>query len=212
MGSFQIGHVSYVPDLSVWYSFMHAKLHAKELLWEVFVSSGTVSSSSFPAGWKTLVCVLLQIKIIIQSVTGSLCGLLYHMSPLPCAISRQQEPSERWRSKPSIFCPPGVSRSSISLQGNMYWEELWNLSTTRSHPGGHISELRQHHCAQEEELLQFPSLKHLQFPSSWASVELSKERTECTALAFSDLTLADHLNQPADKMKEGLTDGTGSYF
>lgn len=74
---------------------MHAKLHAKELLWEVSLSTGTVSSSSLPAGWKALVCVLLQINIIIQSVTGSLCGLLYHMSPLSCAISRQQESSER---------------------------------------------------------------------------------------------------------------------
>lgn len=34
-----------------------------------------------------------------------------------------------------------------------------------------------------------------------------KEGTECTALAFSDLILPDHLNQPADEMKVGMPDG-----
>lgn len=74
------------------------------------------------------------------------CVVCSVLSPLPCAISRQQEPSERWRSKPSISVPqecPGAQ----SLCRHIFWEELWNLFTTKSHPGGHIAELRQHHCA-----------------------------------------------------------------
>lgn len=71
--------------------------------WEVSVRTVSVTNWYFPAGWNALVCVLLKVKMKIQGVTGTLCGLLYHTSLLRCSVSRQEDWSEMWNTNPSIF-------------------------------------------------------------------------------------------------------------
>lgn len=73
-------------------------------------------STLLPAGWRPLVCIyLFKIKIIL-GVSGSRCGLHYHMSFLPCACSSQQDRSDRWSTKFPIFCPSGISGRSTCPQ------------------------------------------------------------------------------------------------
>lgn len=56
--------------------------------------------SIFPSGWRALLYIyLLQIKVILD-LTGSRCGLCYHISLLPCVCWRQR--SDGWRPKPSF--------------------------------------------------------------------------------------------------------------
>lgn len=112
IGTLQVGPVPCVSDLPVWYFPRHAELHAESFSGKFLWAPWMWAAHLFQQGRETW-------YVVNKDNTGcdrqSVWSALPQVSSALCR-SRQQDSSERWSTNPSIFCPPGISRSSSCLQ------------------------------------------------------------------------------------------------